>query len=127
MRIEHIGATTRRSLRTKKASGQVAHRYTPLGKKRVIERRRGRVVKRDVWDDYQCSLIRQIKQRKDDGETIESIARDFFNRKLKKADGRPWVTRPKRKKKLNMGPVRRAYEYYTDLLARGLDLGHDDA
>ena len=126
MRVDHIGTTTRRALRTKKATGQVYHRNTPFGKKRVRRKVNGCVEQYDVWDETECRQIREIHRRKTGGESFRSIAEDFYARKLKKADGRPWVTRPKWKKRLNISALQRAFEFYTDRLDRGLDLGMDD-
>ena len=127
MRIDYIATTTRRSLRAKKAAGQVHHRYPPFGKRRIRRKVKGRVEQHDVWDETECEQIREIKRRKDTGETFDSIARDFYDRGLKKADGRTWVTKPKRKRKLNTSSLRRAHDYYKGVLSRGLDLGDDDA
>lgn len=127
MRSDYISATTKKSLRAKQAAGQVHHRYPPPGKKRIRRKVKGRVQPCDVWDETECQQIREIHQRKTAGEPFWSIAQDFYDRGLKKADGRPWVTRPKRKKKLNTRVIRRAYDYYVGVLARGLDLGDPGA
>ena len=127
MRIDYISATTRRALSTKKAMGHVHHRYPPHGKKRIRRKVNGRVEQCDVWNETECDQIREIYRRKTAGEPFWSIAQDFYKRGLKKADGRQWVTRPKRKKKLNTSSIRRAHDYYKSVLSRGLELGDDDA
>ena len=127
MRRYYISATTRMALRTKRAMGQVHHRYPPYGKRRIRRKVKGRVEQHDVWDEIECEQIREIHRRKTAGETFDSIARDFYDRGLKKADGRAWVTKPKRKRKLNTSSLQRAFKYYADVLSRGLELGDDDA
>ena len=122
----HVKATTRRALRAKKACGRVYHRRPSPGKKRItVKTVNGRTVRYDVWDEEQCVIIREIYRRKKAGESFDSIAKDFYARKLKRPDGRPWVTRPKWKRYLRVDAIKLAFRYYSDLLARGLELGHD--
>ena len=121
MRVAYIAATTRRALRLKKAIGQVHHRYSPYGKKRVRRKAGGRVIKCDLWDERQCAIIREMRRRRMAGETLEVVAQDFHQRRLKMPDGREWV--PKCRWRFNTSAIPRALAYYEDVLARGLDLG----
>jgi len=80
-------------------------------------------VKVDVWDEKECQQIREIKHRHDRGESIYSIAVDFFRRREKTASGLRWVKKYGRKKKLNSNRVSQALKFYERMLARGERLG----
>jgi len=80
-------------------------------------------VKVDVWDEREWQQIREIKPRHDRGESIYSIAADFFRRREKTASGRRWVKKYGRKQKLNANRVSQALRFYEDMLAQGKRLG----
>jgi DNA invertase Pin-like site-specific DNA recombinase len=122
----HVSMRTRASLRNKKANGEAYCSHPPIGKKRVVQKFGGKILRFDAWDTAQCDLIREIHRRKTDGETYESIAANFLARKLKKSNGQPWVPIRKRSKKLNTSSLRRAHDYYVSARARGLEIGIDD-
>ena len=88
-----------------------------------------------VWDQHQCDLIRELKDRRDKGESYYRISLDFHQRQDGKAcpngapNGAMWLNfdsqaiaqhkqgHPKLAKKL--------MRWYTLLLAHGMDLGDD--
>ena len=92
-----VQTSTRRALRKRKAAGLVYCSLASFGKKRVQQKVGGQKMKFDLWDEKQCDIIREIKHRRDSGETFKAIARDFLNRRLRMPDGREWA--PKRRGK----------------------------
>jgi len=70
-----------------------------------------------------ASPIREAWRRKQGGEPVAAIARDYSERRLKLPDGREWA--PKRKKEVDPSVIWRALAFYENILARGLDLGDD--
>ncbi len=111
-------AAIKRELQRRKASGLAYTRYPPLGMKRVVHKG----LKMDVWDEAQCQLIRQIKARRDAGESMAQIGEDFYAKRLKTASGKLWVKPYGRKGRLNLNRLYRAYQWYSELLAKGEDL-----
>jgi len=117
-RAPQMGKTWKtRSYRKKKAILRT-WRKTHNKKKRV-----------ELWDEHQCSLIREIKHRFDHGETMNDVIRDFARRDEKKWNGQPWAERlPKRYDaatsigRLWHGDFYACYWRYTTMLAEGRDL-----
>jgi len=79
-----------------------------------------------VWCPMQCDIIREIKGRRDAGETFASIARDFYKQRVTDGVGRLWCKR-KRKRKQKPMPCREydltrlmsVYRWYVKLLESG--------
>lgn len=118
----HVSLRTRASLREKKSLGQSYCCRPPIGQKRVVEQFGGKTVRFDIPDFVECDVIREIYRRKTEGETFVSIARDFCERKLKKANRRRWVKKPKQGKQFNTSSIRRAYWCQVAARARGTEL-----
>jgi len=116
-----VKTSTRRALRKKKAAGLVYCSIAPFGKKRVKKKFGGQVLKFDLWNEQQCDIIREIKRRRDSGESLQSIAQSFHNRRMKLPDGREWA--PKRRGKFSTFTIQRALRFYEALLAEGRNLG----
>jgi hypothetical protein len=92
-----------------------------LGKRRV----RTAEGYRDVWCPKQCELLREIKRRRDAGESYKSIAEDFLRRRLRRGSGAAWARRIRKKGKdaVDASHIAKAWRWYNALLARGEDLG----
>ena len=110
--------TVRDALQYRREIGLAYNAHPPFGKKRVV--RNGLTM--DVWDERQCCLIREIKDRHDSGESILSIARDFYRRRERTGIGEYWVRRYGKNRRLNANRLYRAYKWYSELLASGSDL-----
>lgn len=86
----------------------------------------------DVWDQPECDLIREIYRRHMSGESLHSIGKDFYERRLatcvrdKAGNLKLWVTKPanpKRADTLSAGRVYGAYKWYREVVAAGYDIG----
>ena len=75
----------------------------------------------DVWCDEQCSIIREIKRRRDNGELLSSIAQSFHNRRLRLPGGGEWA--PKRRGRFSTYTIQRALRFYESLLEKGWTSG----
>ena len=126
-----LSEQTKASKAYRRAHGLSADAHPPMGKTRKKATRDGKSVKLDIWDEYQCNLVREIKDRFDHGETMVEIARDFYRREEKMWNGKPWAQRNKghyrkvkRYSKTEWYTHRLYYYYwkYTELLAEGKDL-----
>lgn len=74
------------------------------------------------WDDHQCAIIREIRNRMAAGEFAREIAKDFIRRKLVKGDGKtPWAYESKGK--IRVAPIIQAHVWYKRLLESGKDMG----
>lgn len=99
-------------------AGRLLPGAPPPGRRRI----KSRGVKLDVWDSDQCDIVREIKGRRDAGETFNSIACDFARRKLKRGDGKllAWFT--KGKTRAHVTYIHRIYHWYEKLLREGKQL-----
>ena len=135
--IENLRKSIKEALQWRKEQGLAYNRVPPLGKRREYSKN-GKPIKSmppigdktytrmDVWDETECRLIREIKRRRDDGESFDSIAYNFAAREEKTWDGRLWAPMRRKKqqgrKRIEACYVRRAYEKYEKLLAEEKDL-----
>ncbi|MFC1597402.1 recombinase family protein [Planctomycetota bacterium] len=113
------GQAIRDAFRWRKGTSLPASGRPGLGRKRIT--RGGRKI--DVWDRRECSQIREIKHRHDQGEAISSIARSFYSRRLRTANGVRWVRRYGAKQQLNANRIYRALRFYENLISQGKELG----
>jgi len=137
--IDNLRKSTKEALQWRKERGLAYCGTPPLGKRReytlngkpVAKAPRGtkqQYVRLDVWDEYECRLIREIKHRHDRGESFDSIGRDFGVRDEKTATGKPWVYYYKKKRgangqrRIDSRRVRRCCMDYEKLLEEGGDL-----
>ncbi|MFH1264133.1 MAG: recombinase family protein [Planctomycetota bacterium] len=120
MFVERRADHQREILQRRKEAG-LAYCGTPqIGKKRV--RRQG--VLYDIWWPPELELIHEIRARRKRGETFQAIARDFYERKLKTAAGKPWAKRlPRRRssERFTDARIRNAYRMFAKLLAQGAE------
>ena len=79
--------------RWRQSQGLAIGKFPGMGKRREHVRRKGRLVKLDVWDPVECNTIREIYRRYAEGETMAVIAEDLVARGVKTAAGRKWANK----------------------------------
>ena len=107
----------KRGLAWRKQCGLAMGWIPPLGCKFVLvpgkKTRLGNPERRVEWNDEECAVIREIRNRIKAGETFAELARDFKANKRMRVPKVPW----------SYNLLRKAYAFYDKLLAEGKDLG----
>lgn len=111
-------------------------RYVGIGRKKVPvaipgdgqtrSRRRYREIR--VWDSEQCELIKEVWIRHNlFHEALPEIARDFWQRRERHTDGRPWVSRKpmgsgKKNQHKDVAPSQPSWRFTQDAIVRAAAL-----
>jgi len=109
----------------RKANG-LAYNHCPFGHKTIkVPKQPGQQgnYKKWVWDIHQCEILREIKRRRDEGETWKSIGQDLDRRGLRSPNGTRWWKPAKKNRGGSFGSLWRAHQWHLKLLASGRDLG----
>jgi len=115
---EMWSSTSKQAQQRRKDRGLAVGPLPGYGKKRI----RTKDGAFDMWDAAQCNLIREVHHRHHAaGESVASIARDFYARKVKTGGGRLWVTVRRRRGKVAYRANRlyKVLAWYERLLAGG--------
>lgn len=131
--IEHhkLRAATKAALDFRRRVGMRYCAWPGYGRRFEKRKMGGKIVTFVVWDQHECDLIREIKRRRESGETWYEIALDLHLRQKCKPSphGGYWLTfdhsRLINNQKANPVRVRRVYAWYEILLRYGLQLGDD--
>ena len=89
------GRAIKVGLKHRKDGGLAYTRYPPYGKVRIhIQGKHAKPDKYDRWDRDECILMCELELRRMKGETLQSIAHDWYLRRLKRAStGKPWISK----------------------------------
>ena len=91
LETENKSQNTKSGIKFRKDNGYAWRNFPEPGKRREILDKlpsQGKPLKKDVWDDYQCQLLREIVYRHDvKRESLKEIAEDFLRRGEKDGAG----------------------------------------
>jgi DNA invertase Pin-like site-specific DNA recombinase len=124
-------AATKAGLQYRRLVGQKYTQWAGYGRRFEKRKENGQTVTYVVWDETQCDIIREIKRRRDEGESWYRIGLDLHQRQGGKPspNGGTWLTfSPSKMSKKEQGDPRkvvRVYKWYALLLHYGLDFGAD--
>jgi len=122
-------AATSAGLQYNRRIGLRYGRWPGYGRKYEKRMLNGKLKTYIVWDAEECALIRELKERRDNGETWYRISLDFHQRTGGKisGSGSKWLTFDqgciRDHKQGRCRKAKRVYAWYTLLLQYGLDLG----
>jgi len=129
--MENHKEAVREALAWRKKNNLVYCHHVPWGMRRIVLEK-GEVDKNGnkkkdkrghVWDDNECRQIAEIVTRKRSGESMWSIAKDFFIRKEKRACGDQWVRLYGKDKRYDHQTMRKAYKWVEEHLKTHADIG----
>ncbi len=131
LEAKQIGERTSVACQLRKSRGLVTNGQIRRGYKRVwtpdrTHPRGHRLTY--VYDAAEVAICREVYERRLQGESYKDIAEDFYSRKVKTAEGDPFVTlMPDHgKRRWNEGRLSKAYKFYADLVTREQGLAPAD-
>lgn len=120
-----ISESTKEGMARAKALGLKCEPWTGYGRLRSASpHSEGKKIM--MWSERECEQIREIWHRvTQEGESVQSVARDFERRGEQTAEGYPWANKRKGTRRMSASRIYNVVMWYRELLARGLDLGCD--